>query len=98
MAGRMIVELRTKAIIDKIEESRIGFPTFLILLGSIILFRIFLENKVTLPFQHSFFSPVFLHHSATFYLSAFLSSTLLISILSKEKLDKVSKSILRAMA
>ena len=88
------MQLRSKTIIDKIEESRIGFPTFLILLGSIILFRIFLENKVTLPFQHSFFSPVFLHHSATFFLSAFLSSTLLICILSKEKVGKVSKVVL----
>jgi 4-hydroxybenzoate polyprenyltransferase len=90
----MAMELRSKAIIDKIEESRLGFLAFLLLLGSVILVRIFLEDKVTLPFQHRFFAPVFLHHSATFFLSAFLSSTLLVCILSKEKVDKVSKTVL----
>jgi homogentisate phytyltransferase/homogentisate geranylgeranyltransferase len=88
--------LKTKTVIERIEESRIDFPAFLLLLGSIIFTRIFIEDKVTLPFQHRFMSPVFLHHSATFFFSAFLSSTLLICILSKEKIGKVSKSILSA--
>jgi homogentisate phytyltransferase/homogentisate geranylgeranyltransferase len=90
----MVMELKTKAIIDKIEESKIGFLAFLLLLSSVILARVFLEDKVTLPFQHRFFSLVFLNHSATFYLSAFLSSTLLVCLLSKERVDKVSKSVL----
>ncbi|MCX6653622.1 MAG: UbiA family prenyltransferase [Candidatus Bathyarchaeota archaeon] len=80
--------------IKKFEKYNIGPPTYLLILFSIIFIRVVLENIVSLPGLSP--SIAFTHQSFCFFLSSFLSSILLISLLSKEKVQIISKVILIA--
>jgi homogentisate phytyltransferase/homogentisate geranylgeranyltransferase len=86
---------RTKVLIKKIEQSKTDALMFVLVLGSIIMIRAVLEDKVAHPLDQVP-SLVFLNNSLTFYLSAFLSAVLLIALLSKTDVKSVSKVTLIA--
>jgi homogentisate phytyltransferase/homogentisate geranylgeranyltransferase len=89
-----IEEMKAKieTLIRSVEDNEIGLLAFLLLLTSIIFTRSFMEYNFAYP--GDFISLQTLHHWTTGYLSAFLSSILLISYLSKERVEKVSKVVL----
>ena len=81
--------------VERVEGSAVGFASFVALLGSVIMFRVVLEELVTRPAE---LTPtlVFASNSLTFYLSAFLSATLLVTLLTGGRVEKASKSVLVA--
>lgn len=88
------MNIKWQNYIKNIEDAKIGLPVFLLLLSSTIFIRSLVE--ILFVCSGAFISIENLHHFYSFYLSAFLSSILLITYLSKEKVDKVSKVILLA--
>jgi homogentisate phytyltransferase/homogentisate geranylgeranyltransferase len=88
------LDINWQKYIKNLEDAKIGLPVFLLLLTSPILIRNVLE---TLIVESGAFIPIEdIQHAQLFFLAAFISSVLLITYLSKERVDKVSKVVLPA--
>ena len=80
--------------VKNLEEAKITLPVFLLLLSSTVFTRNLLETYIV---DSGTFVPIDdLQHAHLFFLAAFISSVLLITYLSKERVDKVSKVVLPA--
>jgi 4-hydroxybenzoate polyprenyltransferase and related prenyltransferases len=80
-------------LVEKVEDAKISLPLFVITLGSLIFARIVLEHHIARPLEQVP-SLIFINNSLTFFLSAFLAATLLLSLFSKQRIEKVSKVML----
>ena len=80
-------------LVEKVENAKISLPLFIITLGSLIFARIILEHQVARPLEQAP-SLIFINNSLTFFLSAFLAAALLLSLISKQRIEKVSKVML----
>ena len=80
--------------VKNLEDAKIALPVFLLLLYSAVFTRNLLETYIV---DSGTFVPIDdLQHAHLFFLTAFISSVLLITYLSKERVDKVSKVVLPA--
>jgi homogentisate phytyltransferase/homogentisate geranylgeranyltransferase len=90
----LALNINWQKFIKNIEDAKIGLPVFLLLLSSAIFIRNLIE---TLIMESGTFIPLDnLQHGHLFFLAAFISSVLLVTYLSKERVDKVSKIVLPA--
>jgi homogentisate phytyltransferase / homogentisate geranylgeranyltransferase len=80
-------------LVEKVEAAKISLSLFIVTLGSLIFARIILEHYVVGPLEQAP-SLIFINNSLTFFLSAFLAATLLLSLISKQRIEKVSKVML----
>jgi len=88
------LDINWQKYIKNLEDAKIGLPVFLLLLSSTIFIRNVLE---TLIVDSGAFIPIEdIQHAHLFFLAAFISSVLLITYLSKERVEKVSKVVLPA--
>lgn len=88
------MEIRPKNIVRRVEDAKISGPVFALLLSSIIFIRVILENEVSPPVGQRPLTLPFVNLSFTFFLSAFLSATLLVNLISRGKIERTSKIIL----
>ena len=92
--GLLALNINWQKFIKNIEDAKIGLPVFLLLLSSSIFIRNLIE---TLIVDSGAFIPLSdLQHAHLFYLTLFISAVLLVTFLTKEKVDKVSKIVLPA--
>lgn len=88
------MDINWQKYVKDLEDAKIGLPVFLLLLTSPIFIRNVLE---TLIVESGAFIPIEnIQHAQLFFLAAFISSVLLITYLSKERVEKVSKVVLPA--
>ncbi len=83
-------------VLTQIEEAKVPFPVFFASLLSLIVIRSFLE--LFFSASGNVVSPQLLHHWTSFYVCSFLSSIILLTFFSKEKVEKVSKIVLVGFA
>ena len=88
------MELNWQKYVKNLEDAKIGLPVFLLLLTSTVFIRNVLE---TLIVESGTFIPIEnIQHAQLFFLAVFISSVLLVTYLSKERVEKVSKVVLPA--
>jgi homogentisate phytyltransferase/homogentisate geranylgeranyltransferase len=88
------MELRLGTIVKRVEDAKISVLVFAILLSSIIFIRVMIENEVSFPVGQRVLTLPFVNLCFAFYLSAFLSATLLVNLISNGKIERTSKILL----